>query len=526
MVFEPMIAAKRGGRVRKRRVAVIGAGIGGMVGALLLAARGFDVTVLESAATPGGKLRQIAIGSSRIDAGPTVLTMRWAFDEIFEEAGASFAERVAIAPLPILARHAWSDGSQLDLHADIDQSAEAIGRFAGRREAEGFRAFSQRARAIYKTLETPFLRGSRPNLFSLTARVGLSRISELWRISPFATLDGALGQHFRDPRLRQLFGRYATYCGSSPFLAPATLMLIAHVEQCGVWTLEGGMFRLAEALADLARERGAAIHYGKRVTRILVEKGRACGVVAEDGERFTADAVLFNGDCAALAARTIGPEAAKAAAETQRSPDSLSAVTWAMVGRPEGFDLSRHNVFFSDDYRAEFDELLRDVKLPREPTIYVCAQDRTGASQTSEASESLFCLVNAPPVGGQHRLSAKEIDACERATFLRLERMGLTIRPGPSGATRAGPDDFEAMFPATRGALYGPASHGWRASFARPGSRTHLPGLYLAGGSVHPGPGAPMAALSGRLAAARIAADLTSRFQSVRGATLGGMSTR
>jgi 1-hydroxycarotenoid 3,4-desaturase len=524
MVFDEFSDGEAG--VRERRVAVVGAGIGGLVGALLLAARGFDVTLLESASAPGGKMREVEVAGARIDAGPTVLTMRWVFEEIFDEVGASFSDRVSLDRLPILARHAWSDGGRLDLHADFERSVEAIGDFAGRAEADGFRAFSARARAIYQTLETPFLRGSRPSPLSLAARVGAARLPELWRISPFTTLMGALGAHFRDPRLRQLFGRYATYCGSSPYLAPATLMLIAHVEQAGVWRVEGGMHRLAAALADLAEARGVAIRFGRRVARILVEGGRASGVETEDGERFAADAVLFNGDAAALASGALGPEAARAIRGASAPPDSLSALTFSLVARADGFDLSHHTVFFSNDYRAEFDELLVERRLPREPTIYICAQDRDCRSAPPRGAERLFCLVNAPAVGGTGKLSEGETEACRRATFQRLERLGLSLTIDPRAISRTGPDEFAAMFPATQGALYGPASHGWRASFARSDSRTRLPGLHLAGGSVHPGPGAPMAALSGRLAAAGVTADLTSRFRSAPAATPGGMSTR
>jgi 1-hydroxycarotenoid 3,4-desaturase len=505
-------------------VAVVGAGIGGLVGALLLAARGFAVTLFESAEAPGGKMREVATSGARIDAGPTVFTMRWAFEEVFAEAGASLADRVELTPLATLARHAWSDGSRLDLHADFERSVEAIRDFAGPAEADGFRAFSARARAIYRTLERPFLRESRPNPLTLTARVGAAGLPDLMKISPFATLWGALGEHFRDSRLRQLFGRYATYCGSSPFLAPATLMLIAHVEQAGVWTLPGGMHGLAVALADLARERGVVLHYGRRVARLLAAGGRASGVETADGERFAADAVLFNGDAAAIGSGALGRDVARAVPEARSAPDSLSAVTWAMVGKPQGFALSHHNVFFGDDYANEFNEILVRRRLPSDPTIYVCAQDRVDEA-AREGAERLFCLVNAPASTGRE-LSQGDIDACEEITFRKLERLGLTILTDRAARLRVTPADFGRLFPATGGALYGRASHGWRASFARPGSRTRLPGLYLAGGSAHPGPGAPMAALSGRLAAAAMTADLTSRSRFTPAATPGGTSTR
>jgi 1-hydroxycarotenoid 3,4-desaturase len=512
----------------ERRVVVVGAGMGGLAASIALAARGFQVTTLDAADGPGGKMREVEAGGHLIDAGPTVLTMPWVFEQIFEDARARLSGTVALSRTMRLARHAWGDGSRLDLYSDVDQSAEAIADFAGPREADGYRRFCKRAESIYRTLRGTFINGSRPGPVELATRVGLSRLPYLMGISPFTTLSRALEDHFSDPRLRQLFGRYATYCGSSPFLAPATLMLIAHVEREGVWIVEGGMARLAEALGGLARACGAELRFRHRVTRIVVENGRATGVETDEGERIAADAVIWNGDVAALADGSEGPEAALAVGPTPPAKRSLSALTWAMTARVEGFPLVRHNVFFSRDYRSEFDDLFRYSRLPDGPTVYVCAQDRDEAASLAElpAEERLFCLVNAPTRPADRPLTDAEIISCEETCFQMLEGFGLRIARNPSSIRRTTPEDFAGLYPSTRGALYGRATHGWRASFARAGSKTRLSGLYLAGGSVHPGPGAPMAALSGRQAAMRVMLDLASTRRLRPAAMPGGMSTR
>jgi len=511
----------------KRRVVVVGAGMGGLAASIALSTRGFQVTTLDAADGPGGKMREVEAGGRLIDAGPTVLTMPWVFEQIFEDAGARLSETVALSRTMRLARHAWGDGSRLDLYSDVDQSAEAIADFAGAREADGYRRFCKRAESIYRTLRDSFICGSRPGPVELAMRVGLSRLPDLMGISPFTTLSRALEDHFADPRLRQLFGRYATYCGSSPFLAPATLMLVAHVEREGVWIVEGGMARLAEALAELARARGAELRFCRRVARILIKEGRAAGVETDDGERIAADAVIWNGDAAALADGSAGPEAARAVGATPAAQRSLSALTWAMTARAEGLPLVRHNVFFSRDYRAEFDDIFGRSRLPEGPTVYVCAQDRDEAASPveSHAEQRLFCLVNAPTRPADRPLTDAEIISCEETCFQMLERSGLRIVKNPGSIRRTTPEDFATLYPSTRGALYGRATHGWRASFARAGSKTRLPGLYLAGGSVHPGPGAPMAALSGRQAAMRVMLDLASTRRSYPAAMPGGMST-
>jgi 1-hydroxycarotenoid 3,4-desaturase len=509
--------------MRTRKVIVVGAGVGGLVAALLLAARGFDVTVVERAATPGGKLREVEAGGLRLDAGPTVFTMRWAFDEIFDEAGENFGDCVRLQRARILARHAWDDDERLDLFADLQESCDAIGAFAGHAEAENFLRFCARARTIYETLRDSFILAQRPSPLGLVRHAGFGGLPNLLRISPFATMWDELGKYFRDPRLRQLFGRYATYCGSSPFAAPATLMLVAHVEMDGVWRIEGGMHTLARALADLAQARGARFIYGRNVERLVIDSGRVAGVALDDGENIDADAVVMNGDVGALGAGLLGLEAQRAARDAPSAQPSLSATTLAMRGRATGFPLLRHNVFFSRDYRAEFDDIFVRGRLPTAPTVYVCAQDRDD-DDAARDDERLFALVNAPARRGGESLSQGELDRCEERMMRTLAACGLRI--GASARTRTTPEDFARLFPGTGGAIYGQASHGWMASFTRPGARTRLPGLYLAGGSAHPGPGVPMAAISGRLAAQCLTADLHSMRPLRRAAIAGGMSTR
>jgi 1-hydroxycarotenoid 3,4-desaturase len=497
--------------VRTPRIAVIGAGIAGLVAAVELAHAGMAVTVIDKEAAPGGKLRQIVIDGASIDAGPTVFTMRWVFEELFAAIGEDLGAALTLRPAAILARHAWSAGERLDLFADIDRSADAIGRLAGAAEAKGYRAFCARAQRIYRTLEKPFLRAATPSPVSLVTAGGLRGLSSLASLAPFTSMWKELGEYFHDKRLRQLFGRYATYCGSSPFDSPATLMLVAHVEQDGVWLVNGGMHRLATTLASLAQARGARFRYGEAVEEILVSNGRASGVRLAGGEAIEADAVVANCDVAAFAAGRFGRLAAAAVPETKPADRSLSAVTFSLLARTEGFRLSRHNVFFSRDYKAEFDDLFVHGTLPRAPTVYVCAQDRDAVGgATPSGPERLFAIVNAPPLGDARPLDPSEIAKCTERTFGQLASAGLRVEREPERMVITTPADFEALFPATGGALYGAASHGSMATFRRPTAKTRLPGLYLASGSAHPGPGVPMAALSGRLAAAALKADRAS----------------
>jgi 1-hydroxycarotenoid 3,4-desaturase len=510
--------------VPRDRIIVVGAGIGGLAAASRLAARGLDVLILERAAASGGKLRQTVIDGCAIDAGPTVCTMKWAFEELFAACGTTLDQHLTFTQSETLARHAWDETGHLDLFSNVEKSADAIGRLAGAANARSYRRFCAQAEEVYETLEQPFMCANRPSMLGLTAAIGLGRLGALWRIRPFATLWQELGRYFPDPRLRQLFGRYATYCGSSPFLAPATLMLVAHAERQGVWLIKGGMHGLAKALETIAIGHGATFRYGSEVAAITADGGRVSGVRLTSGETLAADAVVFNGDIAATSATRDGLTIGACATRSAKARRSLSAVTIAAVTETRGFPLHRHNVFFSADYPTEFREIAAG-RLPSRPTVYVCAQDRDAHGALARAGpERLFCIVNAPARGDSHAQDPSETASCIDATFQTLRRCGLTASLHPDSTVITTPRDFARLFPATGGALYGMASHGATASFRRQGSKGLLPGLSFAGGSVHPGPGLPMAALSGRLAAANVISDLASMRTSSRAAMRGGTS--
>ena len=520
--------------LREHRVVVIGAGVAGLVSALLLACRGLQVTLIERAEAPGGKMRQVVVDGAGIDSGPTVFTMRWVFEQIFAAAGSSLTEQLRLQALGVLARHAWNADERLDLYADADRSAEAIGQFAGPNEARRFLQFCAQARTVYDTLEGPYIRSQRPTLLGMARDLGPRGLGVLAGLGPFASLWRSLSRHFHDPRLQQLFGRYATYCGSSPFAAPATLMLVAQVEMDGVWAVDGGMLAVATALAGLAQQRGATIRYGQACEQVLVRDGRACGVRLAGGECLDADSVVFNGDAAALPLGLLGPDCKRAVPPVPAAARSLSAMTWSINARTSGFPLVRHNVFFNADYASEFRDIFQHRRLPREGTVYVCAQDRDDSGclparagdPDGSGPERLLCLVNAPANGDSAPLEPSEIDACEQTHFALMQRSGLTIHRTPNNTVLTTPSDFHRLFPATGGALYGQAANGWMGVFKRPAAQSHLPGLYLAGGSVHPGPGVPMAAMSGRLAAETLLGHLDSTSRSRPGAISGGMSTR
>ena len=496
------------GKMTARHAIVIGAGAGGLAAGIDLARSGFRVTMLERAATPGGKMHRREVDGRAVDGGPTVLTMRSIFEQLFLDAGAQLEDRLTLLESPIIARHAWSHGGVLDLYPDPEHSRQSIETFAGSEDASGFERFYAQSARIHKTLSETFMTAPKPDPVTLVGRV-LRRHhpSSLMAARPAPNLWRALGQFFKDERLRQLFARYATYVGSSPLSTPATLMLIAHVELEGVWLVDGGMHRLAQAMAELGQELGIELHLNTHVSEVLVKGGRAAGVRLEDGTSLPADAIVFNGDTNALATGQLGEEAMRAVKPRPLQKRALSALTWCIKGSSSGFDLDHHNVFFESNYPSEFNTIFSERDVPTKPTVYLCAQDR-GPNGSLNGSERLLMLVNAPADGDEQSWSEEKVTRARDNAMAVLNRCGLNLSFRDSDCVSTTPTDWHGRFPGTGGSLYGGASHGIWSSFTRPGARSRLRGLYLSGGSVHPGPGVPMATLSGRLAASAVLRDI------------------
>ena len=491
-----------------RHAIVIGAGAGGLSASIDLARAGFQVTLLERGNAPGGKMHTRAVDDREVDGGPTVLTMRSIFEQLFADAGACLNDRLTLLESPIIARHAWSHGGVLDLYPDAKRSRQSIEDFAGTDNAAGFERFYSQSARIHQTLSETFMTASKPDPVTLVGRVlRQHHPSSLMAARPAPNLWRALGGFFSDERLRQLFARYATYVGSSPLSTPATLMLIAHVELEGVWLVDGGMHRLAAAMADLGRELGIDLHLNTHVSEVLVKGGKACGVRLEDGTSLPADAVVFNGDTNALATGQLGDEAMRAVKPRSVEQRGLSALTWCIKGSSSGFGLDHHNVFFESDYPSEFNTLFEKRNVPSKPTVYLCAQDR-GPNGSLNGSERLLMLVNAPADGARQSWSEDDVARTRDNALAVLERCGLNLGFRDSDCVSTTPNDWHGRFPGSGGSLYGGASHGIWSSFTRPGARSRLKGLYLSGGSVHPGPGVPMATLSGRLAASAVVRDI------------------
>ncbi|MGR3502071.1 1-hydroxycarotenoid 3,4-desaturase CrtD [Pseudaestuariivita sp.] len=502
------------------RVIVIGAGIGGLSAALRLAHAGCAVTILERQSAPGGKMRVVPSDAGAVDTGPTVLTLKREFDALFADVGARLEDHVTLIQQDVIARHFWPDGSQLDLSSDPGVSLANVRAFGGDQAARDFERFKAETARLFDAFDAPMMQAPAPSPSALTRHV-VARPHLVPAMAPLSKLAQRLARRFHDPRLAQLFARYATYVGGSPFQSPALLALISEAEARGVWVPEGGMHAVAQAIAKLAQSKGAELRCNAHVDELLVADGRCVGVRLQ-GERLSADAVLYNGDPRALGLGLLGQDVTDLAPRTQSDARSLSAQVWAFAATPSGPELAHHNVVFSADSRAEW-QALDAGHLPQTPTLYICAQDR-GLARPPPTLERFEIILNAPPLT-QRTPDANEAATCHQQTFQTLARFGLRFTPTPDTDAVTLPAEWEARFPGSAGSLYGQSPHGMMAAFHRPTARSGRPGLYLAGGGTHPGAGVPMATRSGKHAAEAILSDLALTSTSRPMAMPGGMST-
>ncbi|MEM7719478.1 MAG: 1-hydroxycarotenoid 3,4-desaturase CrtD [Pseudomonadota bacterium] len=487
------------------RTVVIGAGMGGLSAAMHLQARGHAVTVFDAHTWPGGKMRTVASDAGPIDAGPTVLTMRDVFDDMFAATGTKLDDHVSLIQEDLLARHFWPDGTRLDLTSDHAMNAETILRFSGKRAASDYLAFSKEAADLFALFSAPMMRRAEPQITEL-ARAALRKPRHLGVLSPMAKLRRHLNKRFSDPRLSQLFGRYATYIGGSPLAAPALLLLIWQAEVAGVWRVDGGMHTLASAIADRFRVMGGVLRLGEPVAEVKAGGNEVSGVVLCSGQTVTAETVVYAGDPRALALGMLGKSISHIAPQTLTSPRSLSARVWSFAANLNAdTPLAHHNVFFGASPTAEFEDLAGGA-IPADPTLYVCAEDRGQNRTTPEGAERFEIILNAAPLTEAQRPPDEE-KICHQTTFQTLDRFGLSFSPSPNAANLSTPSTFEALFPGSAGSIYGQSPHGMMAALKRPRARTKIRGLYLAGGGTHPGAGVPMAALSGQHAAEAILKD-------------------
>ena len=480
-------------------VVVVGAGIGGLSAAIRLALAGQRVLVLEANDTVGGKMSEWRADGFRWDTGPSVITMRPVFEDLFAAAGRRLEDYLTLLPVEPLTRYFYPDGAQLDASADPARMADEIARLSPD-DVDGYRRYLHYASEIHRITGPVFIYNDPPSI----RRLAQTPLPDMLHVDPLRTMDGAIRGFVRSPQLRQLLGRFATYVGASPYLAPATLNVIAHVELAGgVWYPQGGIYAIAQAFERLARELGVEIRTGCRVDKIVLTADVVSGVLLEDGSSIDAATVIANVDVATVYERLLrgSDVSARRAAGLARVEPSCSGFILLLGVEGESPTLAHHNIFFSSDYRREFDDIFERGQPPGEPTIYAAITSKTDAGHAPAGCENWFVLVNAPPLGPAYDW-ATQADAYRERVLDRLAVFGHDLRGRIRSEKRLTPVDLERLTGALRGALYGASSNSKWSALRRPHNRApDVRGLYFAGGTTHPGGGVPMVTLSGKVAA-------------------------
>jgi phytoene desaturase len=469
------------------KILVIGAGLGGLAAAIRLAHAGHAVEVWEKNGEAGGKLKELSQDGFRWDTGPSLLTMPHVLRELFAACGERMEDHLELIRLDSACRYFWTDGTVIDEDAAFWSQPEVA-------------RFLDYAQGIYKLSGEAYLNHPPSEFWRAFTPRNLGKLRHLGKVATTRTLAAEVERRISDPHLRQIFLRFATYNGSSPYLTPATFNIIPYVEaEFGAWYVRGGMARIAEALKALAQHHGVTFRFN---TTAINWSGTEA--TAQDGTTTRANFLICNGDV--LSAQT-GFLSAITPASTQKSllRPALSTSGLILFLGVRGIEprLGHHNIFFSDDYPAEFTEIHARKTSPHEPTIYISISSRTDPDHAPAGHDNYFVLVNAPARDPKQPWTPDEARDYRDLVLQRLQRFGLDDLPDRIVAERTfTPSDFAARDLAHHGALYGWASHSPLTSLFRPPLRSRTArNVFFTGGTTHPGGGIPLVLLSGKMVA-------------------------
>lgn len=483
-------------------VVVIGAGLGGLSAGISLAAQGKKVCILEKNSRAGGKMDEIHLGAYRFDTGPSLMTMKFVLDTLFQSAGKKTEDYLELIPLPIICRYFYADGTQLDALPDVKRMAEQLPEPL-KADQKALIEYMQYSKRIYDLTADLFLFDSIQNPKHLLNPKAWNTLWNIRDIDAFRTVHKANTAFFSTPHLQQLFDRYATYNGSDPYQAPATLNIIPHVEYTlGSWYVKGGIYRITEALLHLAQSLNIDILYDTPASQIQHDGKQVLGVSTQSGEPIACKHVVSNADVVHTFSHLIQGFPTKTKRLEQAEPSCSGLVfLWAMNRTyPE---LAHHNILFSEDYEAEFQQIFRKRTAPKDPTVYISITAKSDPAHAPEGCENWFVLVNMPWIENSNYNSAEEINAIKQAIFRKAMEMGLgDIASHIVDEKVISPSDLRDKTLTNKGSIYGLSSNDRNAAFKRQDNiASELKGLYFAGGSAHPGGGMPLAMLSGMNAA-------------------------
>jgi len=494
--------------MKTKSVIVIGAGIGGLTAAIHLAKRGLHVTVVEKNSRPGGRCDRFSRAGHHFDTGPTLLVMPLLYETEFRAlgAGASMHERLDLQRVDPTYHLVFDDGSQLALTSDMKSLQEQLesiqpGSFQGllRYLQEGDRHYQL---VLDKLVNSDFRKAS--DFFSI------QNLALIFRLKPLINHYRNMSAYFDDPRLKSAFTFQDIYMGLSPFEAPATFSMMPYTELAhGVWYPKGGMYSVVETLTDLACKAGVEFIFNTAVERIDTNSTHARGVLLAEGARLDADVVLANADLPYVYQYLLPQDRMVRSLSRKRFSCSVISFFWGVDKTYEA--LGPHTLFLADDYRENFERIIRDLSLPANPSIYIHTPARLDPSMAPRGQDTLTAIV---PVGhmsenGEQNWDQLRDEAREHV-FRRLRTLGITdIESHIKFEETYTPLSWHKRYNLMKGSTHGLAHTLTQLAYLRPSNRhPRYRNLYFVGASTHPGTGMPTAMVSGRLVSERIMDDL------------------
>lgn len=477
---------------------IIGAGIAGIATAIRLAVKGYQVEVFEANSYPGGKLSEIVSNGYRFDAGPSLFTMPQYVDELFELAGQQSQKDFRYKKLDILCRYFYPDGTQLTAYADEDKLTQEVAKQI-HEEADDIKRYFKNSGTIYDITNHVFLERSLHRLKTYLGWNTLKSILRIPRIDAFRTMHQANQGFFKDKRMVQFFDRYATYNGSNPYKAPATLNVIPHLEQhFGAYFPENGMYSITTSLVNLAKSLGVKFNYNSPVDELIIDKQKVKGIKVK-GDLQIADLVVSNMDVWFTYQKLLKshPELHPKRILKQERSSSALIFYWGIKKTFNQLDL--HNVFFSADYEAEFNAIWKQKTISNDPTVYLNISSKFKPDDAPANCENWFVMINVPANIGQD-WDALVSEARQNILQKLSHILGEDIKPLIEYESILDPRSIEAKTSSYQGSIYGTSSNGQFAAFLRHANRSSkIKNLYFCGGSVHPGGGIPLALLSAKI---------------------------
>jgi len=477
------------------KIGIIGAGIAGIAAAVRMASRGYEVDIFEANSYPGGKLSEFELDGYRFDAGPSLFTMPQYVDELFEIAQIEQNGYFSYERLPVVCHYFWEDGTRLNAFAKAPQFAQEV--------EEKLDVPAQRVLDVlhdsahkYDITGRTFLEKSLHKVSTWLTKEVARAVVKIPTLDLFSTMNKVNEKHLKHPKLVQLFNRFATYNGSNPYKTPGLLSIIPHFEHAlGAYYPHGGMFAITKSLYELAKEKGAHFHFNTKVDEILVENGTATALrIGEENRSY--DHIISNMDVF-FTYKNLLPHA-RHPKRTLQQPKSTSALIFYWGIEREFPELGLHNIFFSENYKAEFDHLDAG-EVYEDPTIYINITSKYDQGDAPKGCENWFVMINVPHNSGQDWETI--ISRTRQNTITKVSRMLDTdIQSLIACEQTLDPRTIESKTASHLGALYGTSSNNRMAAFMRHANfSSRIDNLYFCGGSVHPGGGVPLCLLSAKI---------------------------